>query len=109
MSEILFVDVSELSLKKKCSNSMTPEHISAVLQLTRNRSEAEHSHLAGIREIEGNGYELSVVKYVRKERRTEEVKTVTALIEEMEQRAAEYMAAIECLKSELKDLLDRGL
>lgn len=63
--DVLMIDASQQFAKEKKKNSMTTENIDHILQLYRNRKDAEkEAHLASFEEIEKNDFNLNIPRYV---------------------------------------------
>lgn len=64
-NDILFIDASREFDKAKNQNNLTDENIAKIIETYRNRSEIEkYSHVATLKEIEENDYNLNIPRYV---------------------------------------------
>lgn len=62
---ILFIDASKEFLKGKKQNELTPEHIQKVVDAYIARKDIpKFAHVASMKEIEENGYNLNIPRYV---------------------------------------------
>lgn len=101
---ILFIDASREFEKVKTQNKLRPEHIQKIVDTYRNRTEIEkYSHLASLKEIADNDYNLNIPRYVDTFEEEEEIdiKAVMADIKELEAKRAELDAQIEVYLREL--------
>jgi len=64
-TNVLFIDASNGFKKDKNQNVLLPEHINKIVQTYKNRSELEkYSHVATLKEIDDNEYNLNIPRYV---------------------------------------------
>ena len=101
---ILFIDASREFEKVKTQNKLRPEHIQKIVDTYRNRTEIEkYSHLASLKEIADNDYNLNIPRYVDTFEEEEEIdiKAVMADIKELEAKRSELDAQIEVYLREL--------
>lgn len=101
---ILFIDASKEFEKVKTQNKLRPEHINKIVETYRNRTEIEkYSHLATLKEIEENDYNLNIPRYVDtfEEEEAIDIKAVMAEIKELEAKRTELDAQIEVYLREL--------
>ena len=64
-NDILFIDASREFDKAKNQNNISDVNIDKIIETYRNRSEIEkYSHVATIEEIQENGYNLNIPRYV---------------------------------------------
>ena len=101
---ILFIDASREFEKVKTQNKLRPEHIQKIVDTYRNRTEIEkYSHLASLKEIADNDYNLNIPRYVDTFEEEEEIdiKAVMAEIKELEAKRSELDAQIESYFREL--------
>jgi type I restriction enzyme M protein len=64
-SSILFINASKEFKKDKKKNVLLPEHIDKIVDTYKKRSEIKkYSHIATLEEIEQNGFNLNITKYV---------------------------------------------
>lgn len=62
---VIFIDASNEFEKAKNQNYLTDENISKIIDTFKNRTEIEkYSHLASLREIQENDYNLNIPRYV---------------------------------------------
>ncbi len=63
--DVLFINASELSVKGKRQNSLGKEHIKDIVETYKYRRETErYSRKVSMEEIEKNGYNLNISRYV---------------------------------------------
>ena len=63
--DILFVDASRDYIKASKQNALGPEHTSRILAAIRDRADIpQYAHLATFEEIEKNGFNLNIPRYV---------------------------------------------
>ena len=63
--DILFIDASKEFKPAKAQNELTDEHIAKILDTYINRKEIpKYSHLADIKQIEENDFNLNIPRYV---------------------------------------------
>lgn len=99
--DVLFIDVSKKFDKGKKQNTMTDEHIDAVIDLYNKRETVEkESYLASFEDLEKNDFNLNIPRYVDNFEKEEEV-DINALLAEMKQTDAE----IEQVQGEFVSLL----
>lgn len=83
--DVLFIDASQKYEKGKKQNTMTDEHINAVIELYHKRQTVEReSFLASFEEIEKNDFNLNIPRYVDNFEKEEEI-DLNALLNEMKQ------------------------
>mgnify|MGYP003046231480 CR=1 FL=1 len=71
---MLFIDASKKFEKGKKQNAMTDEHIDSVLELYNNRETVDkESYLASFEDIEENGFNLNIPRYVDTFEKEEEI------------------------------------
>ena len=62
---ILFIDASKEFEKVKTQNRLRPQHIQKIVETYRDRKEIEkYSHLATLKEVADNDYNLNIPRYV---------------------------------------------
>lgn len=99
--DVLFIDASKKFDKGKKQNTMTDEHIDAVIDLYNKRETVEkESYLASFEDLEKNDFNLNIPRYVDNFEKEEEV-DINALLAEMKQTDAE----IEQVQGEFVSLL----
>ncbi len=92
---ILFIDASKDFIKGKNQNELSDEHINKVIETYKNRTDVDkYAHVATMEEIEANGYNLNIPRYVD-----------TAEAEE-ELDIAEITGNIKSIDSEIKQASD---
>ena len=97
----MFIDASKKFDKGKKQNTMTDEHIDAVIDLYNKRETVEkESYLASFEDLEKNDFNLNIPRYVDNFEKEEEV-DINALLAEMKQTDAE----IEQVQGEFVSLL----
>jgi type I restriction enzyme M protein len=102
--DVLFIDASKHFEKEKKQNVMKEEHIERVIELYKNREDVEkEAHLASYKEIEENGFNLNIPRYVDTTEEEEEVdlKQLTLDINETNKTIKEVN---ESLLNMMKDL-----
>ncbi|STQ88273.1 type I restriction-modification system subunit M [Helicobacter pullorum] len=64
-NDVLFIDASKEYEKGKNQNKLTKEHISKIIQTYESRQDIEkYAHIATLKEIEQNEYNLNIPRYV---------------------------------------------
>jgi len=101
----LFIDASQQFIKVTNSNKLTPKNIAAILEAYTRRADVPHvSRLVANREIEDQGYTLSVSTYVEQEDKREkvdiaalnaEIEAITARAQTLRDEIARIVAEIE--------------
>lgn len=72
--DVLFIDASQKFDKGKKQNTMTDEHIDAVINLYNNRQTVDkESYLASFEDIEKNDFNLNIPRYVDNFEKEEEI------------------------------------
>lgn len=83
--DVLFIDASRLFVKEKKQNVMQEEHIDRVIELYKNRQDADkEAHLASYEEIRKNGFNLNIPRYVDSSEKEPEV-DLRKLTDEMQE------------------------
>ncbi|KAF3981594.1 MAG: type I restriction-modification system subunit M [Methylococcales symbiont of Hymedesmia sp. n. MRB-2018] len=91
--DILFIDASKEFSKNKNQNTLEDTHIKKILTTYKNRSELEkYSHIASLKEIQTNDYNLNIPRYVDTFEQEEPV------------NIAQTKQDIEALENELKGI-----
>ena len=101
---ILFIDASKEFEKVKTQNKLREQHIQKIVETYRDRKEIEkYSHLATLKEVEENDYNLNIPRYVDtfEEEEPIDIKAVMAEIKELESKRAELDKEIEVYLKEL--------
>lgn len=101
---ILFIDASKEFEKVKNQNMLRDEHINKIVVTYRNRTSIEkYSHLATLKEVEENDYNLNIPRYVDTFEAEEEVdiQAVMQEIKSLEAKRAELDKEIEVYFKEL--------
>ncbi len=63
--DVLFIDVSKEFERGKRQNTLTAEHIKAIVQMYHDRKDVDkHAHVATFEEIEQNDFNLNIPRYV---------------------------------------------
>ncbi len=102
--DLLFIDASREFTPGKAQNLMDDSHIAKVLETYRNRAEVEkYSHLASLREIAENGYNLNIPRYVDTFEPEEEI-DIAAVQQDIVRIEAELAAVRAKMASYLKEL-----
>lgn len=102
--DVLFIDASKKFEKGKKQNSMTDEHIDAIINLYMNRENVEkESFLASFEDIEKNDFNLNIPRYVDTFEKEEEV-DLNALLTDMKKTDEELEKTQQEFLSLLKDL-----
>ncbi len=114
--DVLFIDASKLYEKEKKQNVMREEHINRVLELYTARKPVDKAaYLASFEDIEANGYNLNIPRYVDTSEEEPEVdlKQVSASIKETNRAIKEGNDALLKMFGELtfadtetKDVVD---
>jgi len=102
--DILFIDASNDFEKVKTQNVLREEHIDKIVNTYRNRTVIEkYSHLATLKEIAENDYNLNIPRYVDTFEEEEEIdiQAVMREIKELEAKRAELDKEIEGYFKEL--------
>jgi type I restriction enzyme M protein len=91
--DVLFINASEHYEKGKRQNQLLPEHIAKVLNTYQHRTEADrYSKRISLEEIEKNGYNLNISRYVSTT--TEEVEIdLSAVQKELQTLEGKIIAA----------------
>ena len=102
--DVLFIDASKKFDKGKKQNTMTDEHIDAIVDLYHKRETIEkESYLASFEDIEKNDFNLNIPRYVDNFEKEEEI-NLNELLTEMKQTDDEIKKAQKEVLSCLKDL-----
>lgn len=104
--DVLFVDASKKFEKGKKQNTMTDEHINAVLELYHKRETVEkEAFLASFEDIEKNDFNLNIPRYVDNFEKEEEIDLNDLLAdikvtdEELEKTEKEFLSMLKKLTS----------
>ncbi len=101
---ILFIDASKEFEKVKNQNMLREEHIDKIVKTYRNRTTIEkYSHLATLKEVEENDYNLNIPRYVDTFEAEEEIdiQSVMQEIKSLEAKRAELDKEIDVYFKEL--------
>ena len=101
---ILFIDASKEFEKVKTQNKLREQHIAKIVETYRDRKEIDkYSHLASLKEISDNDYNLNIPRYVDtfEEEEPIDIKAVMAEIKSLEAERAELDKEIEVYLKEL--------
>ena len=101
---ILFIDASKEFEKVKTQNKLRTEHIKKIVETYRNRTEIEkYSHLASLKEVTENDYNLNIPRYVDtfEEEEPIDIKAVMSEIKSLEAKRAELDVEIDGYLKEL--------
>ncbi|QHC86029.1 restriction endonuclease subunit M [Empedobacter brevis] len=101
---ILFIDASKEFEKVKNQNMLREEHIDKIVEIYRNRTTIEkYSHLATLKEVEENDYNLNIPRYVDTFEAEEEIdiQAVMQEIKSLEAKRAELDKEIDVYFKEL--------
>ena len=102
--DVLFIDASKKFEKGKKQNTMTDEHIDAIVNLYHNRKTVDkESYLASFEDIEKNDFNLNIPRYVDNFEKEEEI-DLKELLEEMKKIDDELENVQKEVVSCLKDL-----
>ena len=104
--DVLFIDASKKFEKGKKQNTMTDEHINAVLELYHKRETVEkEAFLASFEDIEKNDFNLNIPRYVDNFEKEEEIDLtdlladIKATDEELEKTEKEFLSMLKELTS----------
>jgi len=95
---ILFIDASKDFVKGKNQNELSDEHIKAIVDAYINREDIDKfAHVATMSEIEENGYNLNIPRYVDTSEQEEEINfdEVIANIKNTDKEIAEVSATLK--------------
>ena len=101
---ILFIDASKEFEKVKNQNMLREEHIDKIVETYRNRTTIEkYSHLATLKEVEENDYNLNIPRYVDTFEAEEEIdiQAVMQEIKSLEEKRSELDKEIDVYFKEL--------
>lgn len=101
---ILFIDASKEFEKVKTQNKLREQHIAKIVETYRDRKEIEkYSHLASLKEIADNDYNLNIPRYVDtfEEEEPIDIKAVMAEIKSLEAERTKLDKEIEVYLKEL--------
>ncbi|MDR1583342.1 MAG: type I restriction-modification system subunit M [Prevotellaceae bacterium] len=103
-NDVLFINSVEYFEKGKRQNSLSPEHIEKIIETYQYRKEEErYSRRVSLDEIEQNGYNLNISRYVStfKEEEPIDIHAVMAEIKELEAKRTDLDKEIEVYMKEL--------
>lgn len=101
---ILFIDASKEFEKVKTQNKLREQHIAKIVETYRDRKEIDkYSHLASLKEITDNDYNLNIPRYVDtfEEEEPIDIKAVMAEIKSLEAERADLDKQIDVYLREL--------
>ena len=101
---ILFIDASKEFEKVKTQNKLREQHIAKIVETYRDRKEIDkYSHLASLKEIADNDYNLNIPRYVDtfEEEEPIDIKAVMAEIKSLEAERADLDKQIDVYLREL--------
>lgn len=113
--DVLFIDASKGFDKGKNQNTMTDDHIQAILDAYINRQDIDkYAHVANFDEIKENDYNLNIPRYVDTFEQEEAIDIVQVsqeivnLNKEIKQAETEFLAMLDQLAvtPETKDLIE---
>jgi type I restriction enzyme M protein len=102
--EVLFIDASKNFEKGKNENYLRPSDVDKIVETFRSRTEEDKfSHLASLKEIAENDYNLNIPRYVETFEKEPDVDltAVTANLKQIEQDMAEVDETIKAFCAEL--------
>ena len=101
---ILFIDASKEYKPGKVQNELTDENIQKIVETYKNRVDVErYAHVATMEEIEGNGWNLNIPRYVDTSEPEEEI-DIQAVKAGLADITAKKQVAIDKVNSTLKML-----
>ena len=103
--DVLFIDASKEFISGKNQNSISDEHLEKILNCYKNRSETpKYSHLASLKEIKENDFNLNIPRYVDTFEEEEEIdiKAVKAEIKSLEDDLSKVRGEMSEILKELK-------
>jgi len=102
--DVLFINASEHFEKGKRQNQLTPEHIEKILDTYQFRKEEErYARRVSMEEIEKNGYNLNISRYISTAEEEEEI-DLRAVHEQLQALEAEIKSAKDRHNEFLKEL-----
>lgn len=111
--DVLFIDASKKFEKGKKQNTMTDEHINAVLELYHKRETVEkEAFLASFEDIEKNDFNLNIPRYVDNFEKEEEIDLndlladIKATDEELEKTEKEFLSMLKEVTSSDEAIMD---
>ncbi len=104
--KVLFVDAAQEGYFRpgKAQNFIDPEHIKKIVQAYQAFEDVDRfAHVAGLEEIQGNGFDLNISRYVDTTEPMEvmPVEDALAQLREAEQRRDEAVARMDGLLAEM--------
>lgn len=103
--DVLFIDASSDFVRGKNQNKLSTENIDKVVKTYQNRESIEkYSHLASFEEIEENGFNLNIPRYIEtfKEEEVVDMATIGASIQGIRKEKAELEANLHEIISSLQ-------
>ncbi|MCB4780972.1 MAG: SAM-dependent methyltransferase, partial [Sulfurovum sp.] len=102
--DVLFIDASREFDKDKNQNSLNENHIKKILQTYHDRKEIEkYAHIASLKEIQENDYNLNIPRYVDTFEEEERV-DIEATKQEIEKIESELVEVKKQMKGFLEEL-----
>lgn len=112
--DILFIDASRDFEKVKTKNILKPEHIDAIINMYKDRTDVDKkAHLASFEEIKKNDFNLNIPRYVDTSEEEEEINIgeVTASIRTIDEEIAklnkEILSNLQQLTTDDEDLMSQ--
>lgn len=103
--DVLFIDASKEFISGKNQNSISDEHLEKILNCYKNRAETpKYSHLASLKEIKENDFNLNIPRYVDSFEEEEEIdiKAVGLEIKTLEDDLSKVRGEMSEILKELK-------
>lgn len=99
---ILFIDASKEYKPGKVQNELTDENIRKIIETYKNRVDVEkYAHVATMEEIEQNGYNLNIPRYVDTSEKEEEI-DIAAVKAELAEISKKKQAALDKVNDTMK-------
>ena len=108
---VLFIDASKEFRKERAKNFLDPEHIEKIFTTYTARKDVEkYAHLATFNEIEKNGFNLNIPRYVdtSEEEKEIDLQTTFAELAKLEQEEREVDARLAEFFKELGVCFNEG-
>jgi type I restriction enzyme M protein len=102
--DILFIDASKHFEKGKNQNKLRPSDIDKIIETYQSRKEEEkYSHLAKLKEVEENDYNLNIPRYVDTFKEEEEIdlEEVTLKLKDIDKQSQEVEQKLQSYFKEL--------
>lgn len=101
---IFFIDASKDFIKGKNQNELSDEHIEKIVNAYKERVDIEkYAHVATMEEIEQNGFNLNIPRYVDTSEEEEEI-DLMQLVEDLNKTNSEIEQATESFVNLMKEL-----